>query len=116
MGTADTLALVTNKCTGERFATDFEMVTPTVDGNDAAMEMLMNGTVDAMWVYADQAYNYQCHDDGITPTWNCDLWSGFGTQYAYVQTGLFGHAYNGTTLTISKRGSGLSDIVNPCIQ
>ena len=41
---------------------------------------------------------------------------GFGTTFAYVQTGILEHSYNGTTLTISKKGSGLADIVNPCIQ
>eukprot|EP00969_Alexandrium_andersonii_P373487 15484156-Alexandrium_andersonii.AAC.1 len=31
------------------------MVTPASDGNDAAMQMLMDGSADAMWLYADQA-------------------------------------------------------------
>merc|ERR1719229_1180638 len=85
------------------------------------MRMLRNGEADAMFVYADQAYNFQCTADGKThsgadPTWDCQLWKGFGTEYAYVQTGQFGHSINGTTLAISKKGSGLADLLNPCIQ
>jgi hypothetical protein len=29
---------------------------------------------------------------------------------------MFEHAINGTTLAISKKGSGLNDILNPCIE
>eukprot|EP00439_Symbiodinium_sp_Y106_P004079 s11076_g1.t1 len=65
--------------------------------------MLRNGAADAMFVYADQAKNYQC--DGTTvAAWNCTLWEGFGTEYAYVQTGQFGYVVNGTTLALSKKG------------
>ena len=38
-----------------------------------ALVTLMNGDADAMWVYADQAKNYQCVD-GVTANWDCDLW------------------------------------------
>lgn len=73
-----------------------------------------------MWVYADQAHNYKCDDngkvDGVSPSWNCNLWSGFGTKYAYIHTGLHDYAINGTTLAISKQGSGLNEIINPCLQ
>jgi len=113
--TADTLALVRNPCTGNLFS-GYNMIVPPTVGNDAAMAMLMDGTADAMWVYADQAYTYDCSDPAVTPTWNCTLWSGLGTKFAYIQTGLFGHALNGTTLAISKRGSGLASIINPCLQ
>lgn len=114
--TADTLALAENKCTKERF-TGFTMVQPTVttaNANNDALVTLMNGEADAMWVYADQAKNYQCVD-GVTANWDCDLWAGFGTTFAYIQTGLFGHAMAGTTLAMSKKGSGLSEILNPFI-
>lgn len=118
--TPDGLALVENSCTGKRF-TDYEVIVPTESGNDAAMKMLMDGDVHGMFVYADQAHVYDCEAESIksgdvTPTWDCDLWKGFGTNYTYIHTGMFRHAYNGTTLTISKRGSGLNDIVNPCLQ
>jgi hypothetical protein len=113
--TDDTLAMVTNQCTGNLFS-GYNMITPTATGNDAAMAMLMDGTADAMWVYADQAHNYDCNAAGVTATWNCTLWTGLGTSFAYIQTGLFGHALNGTTLAISKKGSGLANILNPCLQ
>ena len=38
-----------------------------------ALVTLLNGEADAMWVYADQAKNYQC-SDGVTANWDCDLW------------------------------------------
>jgi hypothetical protein len=126
--TADGLMYVENKCTGKGYAP--KCTTPggsdcytlvVGDGNDKAMQMLRSGEADAMFVYADQAYNYECDENGKThsgaiPTWDCSLWAGFGKEYAYVQTGQFGHAINGTTLAISKKGSGLSDLLNPCIQ
>jgi len=112
--TADTLAIVRNPCTGNYFS-GYNMITPSEDGNDAAMAMLMDGSADAMWVYADQAHNYQCSDN-VTESWNCTLWGGLGTQFAYIQTGMLGHAFNGTTLTISKKGSGLAEIIDPCLE
>ncbi len=111
--TQDGLALVDNACTGERFQ-GFEMVEPPGDGNDVAMQMLLSGEVDAMWVYADQAFNYQ-PTPGIDASWNVTLWEGFGTKYAYIHTGMYDHAYNGTTLTMAPLGSGVASIVNPCI-
>lgn len=113
--TADTLAIVRNPCTGNYFS-GYNMIMPTDVGNDAAMAMLMDGTADAMWVYADQAYTYDCSAPGVTPSWNCTLWSGLGTKFAYIQTGLYGHALNGTTLAISKKGSGLASVLNPCLE
>jgi len=116
--TADTLALSTNVCTGDRFS-GFTMVAPpessTMGPNDAALSMLLSGAADAMWVYADQAQHYQ-PQAGVLETWDTAMWEGFGTTFAYVHTGILEHSYNGTTLTISKKGSGLADIVNPCIQ
>ena len=38
-----------------------------------ALATLLNGDADAMWVYADQAKNYQC-SEGVTANWDCDLW------------------------------------------
>ena len=43
------------------------------------------------------------------------MWSRFGKDFAYVQTGLFEYIRNGTTLSMHKRGSGLSEIINPLI-
>lgn len=111
--TADAIDVVENKCTGETYSSGYTLVVG--DGNDEAMTMLRNGTADAMFVYADQAESYQC-DGSITPTWDCALWDGLGTEYAYVQTGQFGYAINGTTLAITKKGSGVAELMNPCIQ
>jgi hypothetical protein len=128
MPTADGLMFVENKCTGQKYAPRCstagcsEGYTLVVgEGNDAAMKMLRNGEADAMFVYADQAYNYECGGNGkakysgAVASWDCELWKGFGAEYAYVQTGQFGHTINGTTLAISKTGSGLADLLNPCI-
>lgn len=78
--------------------------------------MLLDSVVDAVWVYSDQAKNYQCANFVGTPSWNCDIWAKFGTDFAYLHTGIFEHAANGTTLTMSKKGSGIAELVNPCIQ
>lgn len=50
--TADTLQLLGNKCTGERFHDSLELVIPE-DGNDAALRDLLDGEVDAVYIYAD---------------------------------------------------------------
>lgn len=113
--TADGLKLVTNWCTNQRYS-GFEVITPAKDGNDPAMAMLRNGEADGMFVYADQAYNYRPDQAGVTPSWDTVLWTGLGTKFAYIGTGMLGHSHNGTTLAISKKGSGLNAILNPCIQ
>lgn len=48
--------------------------------------------------------------------WDCDIWDGLGTTFAYIQTGMFGWATAGTTFTIAKKGAGVAPIVNPCIE
>jgi len=113
--TADGMALVTNKCTGNRY-TGMEILIPDTSGNDAAMAMLRNGQADGMWVYADQAYNYRPGQPGVTADWDTALWTGFGSEFAYISTGMLAHSLNGTTLAMSKKGSGLNDILNPCLQ
>mmetsp|Transcript_7069 Transcript_7069/g.11524 ORF Transcript_7069/g.11524 Transcript_7069/m.11524 type:complete len:421 (+) Transcript_7069:58-1320(+) len=115
--TADTLALAENKCTKQRFS-GYTIVQPTMDtgnANNDALKTLLDGDADAMWVYADQVKNYQC-GPGATPNWDCEMWAGFGTNFSYIQTGLFGHAQAGTTLALSKKGSGLKEILDPCIE
>jgi hypothetical protein len=50
--TANTLAVVVNPCTGEKFS-GYTMIAPTVtDGtpNDNALKTLLKGDADAMWV------------------------------------------------------------------
>jgi hypothetical protein len=80
--------------------------------------MLLEGKVDAMFVYADQAYNYKkvCKSGEGTITWTCANWEKFGTKFAYVQTGQFGYVNNGTTLAMTKKDSGVIEKLNPCLQ
>merc|ERR1719191_1470587 len=111
--TADGLGYVTNKCTGVKYSSEYNLLVGP--SNDESLKMLFNGTADAMFVYADQADNYQCKDDGVAKTWDCSLWNGFGTKYAYVQTGQYGYTINGTTLALSKKGTGVPEKVNPCL-
>ncbi|CAE7659804.1 unnamed protein product [Symbiodinium sp. CCMP2592] len=110
--TADGLDFVTNKCLNQKYSSNYTLVVG--NGNDEAMTMLRNGTADAMFVYADQAKNYQC-DGSMVAAWDCTLWQGFGTEYAYVQTGQFGYVVNGTTLALSKKGSGVPEAINSCL-
>lgn len=84
--------------------------------NDVALAMLLAEDVDAIWVYADMAYEYRCDDPTRVNEWNCDIWSRFGTEFAYIHTGMFEHAIDGTTLALAKKGSGLAEILNPCLE
>ena len=117
--TAGGLALVTNPCTGESYE-GYTIVNPsetTENANDDALRALLAEEGDAIWIYSDQAALYQCEDGVTTDAWDCDLWSGLGTNFTYVATGLTGYANNGTTLSIAKKGAGLADtILNDCIQ
>jgi ABC-type amino acid transport substrate-binding protein len=118
--TADTIAFVNNFCTGELYSSKYTMKSAQANdvrnANDEAMHMLRHGEADAMFVYADQAHNYQCEAGTESEkAWNCTLWKGFGTEYAYVQTGQFGYVFNGTTLALAKKGSGAVEKLNPCL-
>merc|ERR1719464_395090 len=117
--TADTIAFVENKCLGELYSDGLHII-PNWEGannNEEALKMVMDGTVDAMYVDADQGYYYKkmCDEDP-NQEWTCDLWSKFGEDFAYVQTGQFGYIVNGTTLAMAKKGSGVAEAVNPCLQ
>jgi hypothetical protein len=60
--TADGLMYVTNTCTGKHY-TNYTMIIPNNQGrnaNDVAMQMLRDDKADALWIYADQAHNYDC--------------------------------------------------------
>ena len=111
--TADGLGYVKNKCTDQGYSSNYTLLVG--EGNDAAMTMLRNGEGDAVFIYADQASRYQCASSDIEQAWNCNLWDGFGTDYAYVQTGQFGYAKNGTTLALAKKGSTVSAQINSCL-
>jgi hypothetical protein len=115
--TEDNLAIITNFCTGESFA-DYKIIKPTFttdQENDDALRTLLNGDADAMWVYTDQAENSKCINSEDNSPWNCTLWDGLGKTFAYIQTGSRGWTRHGTTLAISKLGSGLAEVLNPCV-
>jgi hypothetical protein len=115
--TDDNLAIITNLCTGGSFV-DYEIIKPsnkTDQENDDALRTLLDGDADAMWVYADQAENFKCENSEDNSPWDCALWDGLGTKFAYIQTGISGWSRAGTTLSISKLGSGLAEVLNPCI-
>lgn len=124
--TKDSIDFVANNCTGESFV-NYEMIIPDdsytrdaggdplTNANDIAVAMLLDSKVDAVWIYADQAYNYDCEGLEGNEGWDCDIWGGFGTTFGYIHTGMDEHARNGTTLTMSKKGSGIADLINPCI-
>jgi len=111
--TADGLDFVTNFCTGQLYGGDFKVHGAN---NDEALRMTLNGSADAMFVYADQAYNFKCKEGQDSSEWDCALWGGFGKTFAYVQTGQFGYVENGTTIAMAKLGSGVVNKINPCLQ
>jgi ABC-type amino acid transport substrate-binding protein len=117
--TADGLDFVTNKCTGEHYSPNYNlmMAGSSDNNNDLALDWLLDGTVDAVFLYSDQAKNYKksC-TEGTAAGWNCDNWKSFGKKFAYVQTGQFGYVNNGTTLALAKKGSGVPELLNPCLQ
>lgn len=115
--TADGLDFVENKCTHTNYDSGYKllMADGSENNNDLALSWLFNGTADAMFVYADQAYNYkkECKKDGADL--DCAKWNEFGKKFAYVQTGQFGYVNNGTTLGLAKKGSGVVELLNPCL-
>jgi len=118
--TADGLDFVVNKCTGKPNDVGYELLVAdgAANNNQLALDMLFEGKADVMFVYADQAYNYKkvCKKSGAQGvTWDCDKWNKFGKKFAYVQTGQFGYVNNGTTLALAKKGSGVVELLNPCL-
>ena len=120
--TADTLNFVKNQCTDSKY-TDFTIVHSesltvqlSVKGeNDKAIHALLEDQVDAVWIYADQAYNYKCQTGDNPSGWDCSLWDGFGRDFAYVQVGMYGWMNNGTTVAMSRKGSGIADFLDKCL-
>jgi len=107
--TSDTFDLTTNHCVegAPQFVKSDPIISDLPEGNEAAINALRNGTIDALYIYADQLYNFIVANDPLA--------EGFGTEFAYIHTGLDGWANNGTTFAISKRGSGLKQVLDPCI-
>ena len=138
--TADTLFFVKNECTNETYNSTFKIIqgkdvdlngsyTNVADAyapgvgqkkgrgaNDQALLAVLEGKADAMWIYGDQADNYRCPPGEKREGWSCDLWNMFGKDFAYIQVGMYQWMHNGTTFAFSKKGSGLNDLLNPCIE
>jgi len=116
--TADGLNFVKNKCTDKNYDGGYNllMADGAANNNELALSWLYDGTADAMFVYADQAYNYKkvCQKGGADL--DCGKWNEFGKEFAYVQTGQFGYVHNGTTLGLAKKGSGVIELLNPCLE
>jgi len=112
----DGFKIVKNFCTDAVYSSNAILITPAEDGPDAAMQYLRAGKADAMLTYADQAHIHQSgckNNDDVS--WNCSLWEGFGTEYAYVQTGQIDYLENGTTLVMAKKDEGIVEKLNPCM-
>jgi hypothetical protein len=111
--TQDNLQIARNSCDGDKPFDygNIVFVDPGASGNKAAMAALKSGAADAMWVYSDQGYT--CSN--ALDTDDCSNWGGLGTEFAYIHTGM-SFAFDGTTMAIAKRGSGIGKLLNPCIQ
>jgi len=117
--TSDLVGISKNLCTNKEFSGFTLVPNEPAEGenaNDVALKQLLDGETDALWIYADQAHNYasKCEEDA-DQSWDCDMWKRFGTDFAYVQTGSYDYMNTGTTLAMSKKGSGLARTLNPCI-
>jgi ABC-type amino acid transport substrate-binding protein len=123
--TTDAFYFVNNECTGERFS-GFSIIqgddvtlaraSEAKGPNDRALLAVLEGKADAMFVYGDQAASYQCEPGETQDGWNCDLWKGFGKDFAYIQSGMFSWMHNGTTISMSKKGSGVAEFLDECFE
>lgn len=120
--TMDALGHVTNPCTGAPFrgydirpASSFAVDGDHRNDNDRALLALLEHRADVVWLYGDQAHSYRCNGSDVAE-WNCDLWSRFGSDFVYLHSGMMDWLINGTTITLAKIGSGIADIVNPCLR
>lgn len=110
--TADTFVYNHNECVAgapQFMKTDALLQPSGGDGPVAGIRGLLASEYDALYIYADQLYNF------LAAGTNTDITSQFGTNYAFIHTGLDDWSINGTTLAISKRGSGLKNVLDPCI-
>jgi len=126
--TADTLYFVKNQCVDKAFTgftikqgDDFVLAraAEAKGPNDKALLAVLEDQADAMFIYGDQAANYHCPSGSTIATqdgWNCALWNKFGTDFAYVQSGMFAWMHNGTTIAMSKKGSGVAEFLDGCFE
>jgi hypothetical protein len=123
--TAETLYFVKNQCNQEAFS-GFTVIqgddvaltdaTGLKGPNDKALKAVLEGKADGMFIYGDQAANYQCKAGETQEGWDCAMWGGFGTTFAYAQSGMFAWMHNGTTISMSKKGSGVADFLDTCFE
>jgi hypothetical protein len=113
--TTDTLSVVNNWCNGGTFfnADAVNWVYPTEEGNAAAMALFKSSDAKLMYVYADQPND--CKGANFAADSDCNGWEGLGTEYALLHGGLSANI-NGTTIGFTKTNSGVSELLNPCIQ
>ena len=107
--TLDTFKFNKNYCTSDHAKF---VGTPTAmaeDGPAFAVQALKDGTCDALYIYSDTLKGEL--EKEAPASWA----SGFGTEIGYIHTGLDQWSLNGTTFAISKKGSGLPALLNPCI-
>jgi len=124
--TSETLYFVKNQCTGKAFSGFSIIQGDDVDlgarkdeakgPNDRALLAVLEGKADGMYIYGDQAANYKCKDGETQDGWNCALWGGFKKDFAYAQSGMFAWMHNGTTIAMSKKGSGVADFLDECFE
>jgi hypothetical protein len=111
--TADTFTFNMNRCSGEHFklGSSTMIQSPSDGNNEAAIEQLISGEYDALYIYSDQV-------DNLMRAGNSRYSDMLGLKdgLAYIQTGLNQWSINGTSLAISKRGSGLKNVIDPCIK
>jgi hypothetical protein len=114
--TADTFLYTKNHCaTGSPLFTKTDAIiasTTDPNANAVAIQQLIDGTFDALFIYSDQLDNFARTGTAAEKALAAKL----GTSLAYIHQGLSGWSRNGTTLAISKKGSGLASVLNPCIE
>lgn len=74
--TDDGMQFNNNTCTGKPFG-KFDMIIPEVSGNDHALGLLLDKSVDAVWIYADQAFKFNCEEARkaeVNINWDCSMW------------------------------------------
>ena len=115
---AESLRYLVNDCTGELFS-GFTTVTPpdANAGPDAAVQALLDGEVDAVYMYASTIEDRSNPAVCALPTCNVDLYANrLGSSYAWIHTGIKDYQANGTTLAFTHQGSDLNTVLNPLVQ
>lgn len=114
----ESLRYIVNDCTDALFS-GFSTVTPA-DANfgpDAAVRALLDGTVDAVYLYASTIEDRSNPDACALPGCDLSLYQDrLGTDYAFIHTGIYDYQANGTTLSFTHQGSDLNAVLDPLVQ